>query len=50
MSHGKSILMVIAALCAIVLAGFASVSLSDQLSAGEPVGYSPNHHPRSANG
>jgi hypothetical protein len=44
MSHGKSFLMVMAALGAIVLAGFVSVSLS----ASEPVSYSPN--PRSVNG
>ena len=50
MSHKKSFLMVMAALSAIVLAGFVSVSLSASLSAGEPVHYSPNHHPRSVNG
>ena len=50
MSHKKSFLVVMAALSAIVLAGFVSVSLS----AGEPVSYRPNdkanHHPRSVNG
>ena len=50
MSHKKSILIVMAALSAIVLAGFVSVSLS----ADEPLSYGPNgkanHHPRSANG
>lgn len=46
MSHKKSILVVMAALGAIVLGGIASV----QLSASEPVRYSPNHHPRSVNG
>ena len=50
MSHKKSILIVMAALGAIVLGGIASVSLSGPLNAGEPVRYSPNHHPRSANG
>jgi hypothetical protein len=45
-SHKKSVLIVMAALSAIVLAGLVSVSLS----ASEPVRYSPNHHPRSANG
>jgi hypothetical protein len=50
MSHRNSILIVMAALSAIVLTGLASVSLSGSLSAGEPVHYSPNHHPRSVNG
>ena len=50
MSHEKSILVVVAALGAIVLGGIVSVSLADSLSAGEPVRYSPNHHPRSVNG
>jgi hypothetical protein len=49
-SHKKSIMVLMAALSAIVLAGFVSVSLS----AGEPVSYWPNdkanHHPRSVNG
>jgi hypothetical protein len=45
-SHKKSVLIVMAALSAIVLAGLVSVSLS----ASEPVRYSPNHHPRSVNG
>jgi len=48
-SHKKSFLIVMAALSAIVLAGFVSVSLS----ADEP-SYRPNdkanHHPRSVNG
>jgi hypothetical protein len=46
-SHKKSFLIVMAALCAVVLAGFVSVTLS----ADEPVTYRPNgkanHHPRS---
>ena len=46
MSHKNSILMVMAALGAIVLGGIASV----QLSTGEPISYSPNHHSRSVNG
>jgi hypothetical protein len=46
MSHKKSILIVMAALSAIVLAGFVSVSLD----ASEPVRYSPNHHPKHVNG
>ena len=51
MSQKKSILVVIAALGAIVLGGIASVSLSARDSgSGEPVLYSPNHHPRSVNG
>jgi hypothetical protein len=50
MSHKKSILVVMAALGAIVLGGIVSVSQSGSLSAGEPVSYSPNHHPRSVNG
>ena len=51
MSHKKSILVVVAALGAIVLGGIASVSLSASESiGGEPVRYSPNHHPRSVNG
>jgi hypothetical protein len=49
-SHKKSILIVMAALSAVVLAGFVSVSLS----ADGPVSYAPNdranHHPRSVNG
>jgi hypothetical protein len=45
-SHKQSFLIVVAALGAIVLAGFVSASLS----AGEPVSHSPNHHPRSVNG
>ena len=49
MSHKNSILMVMAALCAIVFGGIAGVQLSGPLSAGEPVSYSPNHHPRSVN-
>jgi hypothetical protein len=50
-SHKKSILVVVAALGAIVLGGIVSVSLSASESVrGEPVGYSPNHHPRSVNG
>lgn len=50
MSHKNSILIVMAALGMIVLGGIASVQLSGSLSAGEPVSYSPNHHPRSVNG
>ena len=50
MSHKKSILVMLAALSAVVLAGFVSVSLS----ADEPMSYRPNdkanHHPRSVNG
>ena len=56
MSHKKSFLIMVAALSAVVLAGFVSVSLS----ANEPVSHSPNgsyspndranHHPRSVNG
>ena len=50
MSHKKSILIAMATLSAIVLAGFVSVSLS----ANEPVNPRPNdkanHHPRSVNG
>jgi hypothetical protein len=46
MSHKKSILIVMAALSAIVLAGLVSVSLN----ASEPVSYSPNHHPKHVNG
>jgi hypothetical protein len=49
MSHKKSILVAMAALSAIVLAGFVSVSLS----ANEPLSDQPNdkanHHPRSLN-
>jgi hypothetical protein len=45
-SHKKSFVVVMVALSAVVLAGVVSVSLS----AREPVGYSPNHHPRSVNG
>jgi hypothetical protein len=49
-SHKKSILVVMAALSAVVLAGFVSVSLS----ANEPLSDRPNdkanHHPRSVNG
>jgi hypothetical protein len=45
-SHKNSILIVMAALGAIVLGGIASV----QLSTGEPISYSPNHHSRSVNG
>jgi hypothetical protein len=45
-SHKKSVLIVMAALSAIVLAGLVSVSLS----ASEAARYSPNHHPRSVNG
>jgi hypothetical protein len=45
-SHKKSLLVVMMALGAVVLAGIVSVSLS----ANEPVSYSPNHHPRSVNG
>lgn len=50
MSHKKSMLIAVAALGAIVLAGVVSVSLS----ASEPVSHAPNgqanHHPRSVNG
>jgi len=50
MSHKKSILIVMAALSAVVLAGLVSVSLS----ANEPVGYrandKANHHPKHVNG
>ena len=50
MSHKKSILITMATLSAIVLAGLVSVSLS----ADESVSYRPNgkanHHPRSVNG
>lgn len=50
MSHKKSFLIVMAALSAVVLAGFVSVSLS----ANEPLSDRPNdranHHPRSMNG
>ena len=49
MSHRKSILILMAMLSAVVLAGFVSVSLS----ANEPVSYrandKANHHPRSVN-
>jgi hypothetical protein len=49
-SHKKSFLIVMAALSAVVLAGFVSVSLS----AGELLSDKPNdranHHPRSVNG
>jgi len=49
-SHKKSILIVMATLSAIVLAGLVSVSLS----AGEPVSDrandKANHHPRPVNG
>ena len=50
MSHKKSILIVMATLSVVVLAGFVSVSLS----ANETARYAPNdranHHPRSVNG
>ena len=49
MSHKKSILIVMAALSAIVLAGLVSVSLS----ANEPVyraNDKANHHPKQMNG
>ena len=49
MSHKKSILIVMSALSAVVLAGFVSVSLSAE----QPISYRPNdkanHHPRSVN-
>jgi hypothetical protein len=50
MSHKKTLLAVVTALSAIVLAGFVSVSLT----ANEPVSSHQNdranHHPRSVNG
>ena len=50
MSHKKSILIVMAALSAVVLAGLVSVSLSANVPVGDRVNDKANHHPKHVNG
>ena len=50
MSHKKSILIVMAALSAVVLAGFVSVSLSANEPVSDRANDKANHHPKHVNG